>query len=86
MMTWLDRQIEQLEFCVERCMSLCNATWNGMQCMLPANHSVQPHRFRGEFPMTAATLTFKRMHDWDGGNVNPVRPAGNRMELRAARQ
>jgi hypothetical protein len=50
MATWLDRQIEQLKSRVERCMNLCNATWNGMPCTLPANHSVQPHKFRVECP------------------------------------
>ena len=33
-------------------MNLCNATWNGMPCTLPANHSVEPHKFRVEFPST----------------------------------
>lgn len=49
MTTWLDRQIEQLESCVERCLNLCNATWNGMRCTLPADHSTKQHRFPAEF-------------------------------------
>lgn len=53
MATRLDKEIEQLEKIVERCMNLCSATWDGIRCSLPANHEpTNSHRFPIEFLLT----------------------------------
>jgi hypothetical protein len=53
MITRLDQQIEQLEDMVEKCLILCNATWNGVRCTLPANHErTKPYKFPIEFLQT----------------------------------
>lgn len=42
----LDMVIEELEKIVEMHLNLCNVTWNGIRCILPANHDEgEPHRF-----------------------------------------
>lgn len=50
MATRLDQQIEQLGRIVEKCLDLCDATWNGVRCTLPVNHQpAERHRFPVEF-------------------------------------
>jgi hypothetical protein len=50
MATRLDQQIEQLENIVEARLNLCQATWYGIRCTLPRNHTpTDPHRFPIEF-------------------------------------
>jgi len=50
MATRLDEKIEQLGRIVDRCMHLCDATWNGVRWTLPASHQpAERHRFPVEF-------------------------------------
>lgn len=50
MATRLDQKIEQLGKIVDRCMDLCDASWNGVRCTLPANHlPAERHRFPVHF-------------------------------------
>jgi hypothetical protein len=50
MATRLDQKIEQLGKIVDRCMDLCDATWNGVRCTLPASHQpAERHLFPVEF-------------------------------------
>ncbi len=50
MATRLDQKIEQLGRIVDKCMHLCDATWNGVRCSLPASHNpAERHRFPVEF-------------------------------------
>ena len=42
----IDQQIEQLEAVVEKRLDLCQETWQGFRCTLPANHGpAEEHRF-----------------------------------------
>jgi|HubBroStandDraft_3_1064219.scaffolds.fasta_scaffold2938538_1 hypothetical protein len=57
MKTRLDREIEQLENIVERCLDLCHAEWNGVRCTLPANHEpAESHKFPVQFRQALALL------------------------------
>lgn len=48
MKTHLDLEIERLASIVEKCLGLCNATWNNMRCTRPANHEpADSHKFPG---------------------------------------
>jgi hypothetical protein len=50
MATRLDQKIEQLGRIVDKCMHLCDATWNGVRCTLPASHQpAERHRFPVDF-------------------------------------
>jgi hypothetical protein len=50
MATRLDQKIEQLGRIVDQCMHLCDATWNGVRCTLPASHQPgERHRFPVKF-------------------------------------
>lgn len=50
MATRLDKEIEQIGNIVDRCMGLCQAEWNGVRCILPANHEpAGRHKYPVEF-------------------------------------
>ena len=57
MKTRLDQEIEKLGSIVEKCLDLCNATWNGVRCTLPANHEPKErHKFPVEFRQALTLL------------------------------
>jgi len=76
MATRLDQKIEQLGRIVDRCMHLCDATWNGVRCTLPASHQpAERHRFPVEFLQALQVLGGVEIFstDYESGQVKAGR-------------
>ena len=74
----LDQEIEQLEKIVERCLNLCNATWDGIRCTLPANHEpTHSHKFPIESLLTPSLQGIGGywQSKWAGSHQNELRGA-----------